>query len=164
MKFKTREKFKSYSVIFAFVFSFSLISFAFSQGLGGIFPVWRVYKSYLIRCEDAINHPCGAIMTGTDPLSRGKVTIYSDGDVRVKIKGAAPEKTYNVSWAQINGGNYAAFPNSITFILIGQLTTDNDGDASEFFQNALSGYGISTGYIIISDGDKNQFTSGVSIP
>lgn len=137
--------------------------FALAQNLTSL-PSWNQYKSDLIRCADANNLPCGTTTTGTDTLTRGKVTVSKNGDVFVKIKGAGAEKTYRVFWAQLNGGPTGASPASVSFTFLGSLFTGDDGDANAYFSGVAAGLNSSIGYIIIDDGSLNQFASGILAP
>lgn len=142
------------------LFSLLLLFSAALVVSGQVVFSWNQYKSDLVRCADAAGTPCGTTITGSDPLSSGKVIIDTNGSVQVKIKGAVPQKTYNIYWGKINGGTTGADPASVSFTLIGSVATNVKGTATGNFPNVLSG--ISAGFVIFADGALNQFISGIA--
>lgn len=123
--------------------------------------IWNQFKTDLIRCADAAGTPCGTTMTGSDPLLSGKVIIDTNGSLQIKIKGAVPQKTYNIYWGQINGGTTGANPASISYTLVGNIVTNVKGSASANFPNVLSGVS-NAGILIVADTTMNQFISGIA--
>lgn len=53
----------------------------------------QVFQESLVRCKDVtpLLTNCGA-----DPLGSGKVEIKKDGDVKVEVRGAVKDMTYQV--------------------------------------------------------------------
>lgn len=122
---------------------------------------WGEYRVDLIRCADA-GTVCGSAVTGTDPLSYGRITVKED-TVAIRLRGAKPDTAYRISFlAMKNNGTNVSGPYGITSSTnVGEVTTDHKGNASKTFTTKASVEPRLGFFYIGHPGQTNEFVSGI---
>jgi hypothetical protein len=124
---------------------------------------WGGYRVDLIRCADAASI-CGSAVTGTDPLSSGRITLDSSS-VSLRLRGASPEKYYKVVFVALNNtGTLAGGPFNVLqggAIQIGTVVTDKHGNASATYKKSAS-VNPRLGFFYISHSDPEVPSSPAS--
>jgi len=97
-----------------------------------------------------------------DPLDKGEVKVYTNGDFTIEIEGATPNRTYKVYVGEWVGGS------TVSWSSPGWLTTDDEGEGT--YSGTLT-YGMhrplfALNYPPYADtyGHANVFVSGFDIP
>ncbi|MEK7184014.1 MAG: hypothetical protein AAB701_00645 [Patescibacteria group bacterium] len=122
---------------------------------------WGEYRVDLIRCADA-GTVCGSVVTGTDPLSSGRITVKEDS-VAIRIRGAKPDTLYRVSFLQMkNNGTNVSGPYGIASSTnVGELTTDHKGNGSKTFTTKASIEPRLGFFYVGHPGQTNEFVTGI---
>jgi len=109
--------------------------------IGGVFAgpatAGDLYRVNVIKCGvPGTTGDCGFFPPSSIPLDEGEVRANDKGEVRVDLKGAAPDTTYKIyvgSFA-IGDGFFQRYPDAAPIRNIGTVTTNAKGD----FEGAIT--------------------------
>ena len=112
------------------------------------------FNAPLLECAQ-VTIPSAVANCGSDPLTRGVVSIDDQGDFDLVLVGAGANETYTVSYVSIDGAQ--------TTLITNTLVTDNKGNR-EFQKKVQFTLGTAgAGTITLSRGGPVQFVSGIHV-
>ncbi len=117
-------------------------------------PAFAGFNAPLVQCS-LVTVPSTVINCGSDPLTRGVVSIDDQGDLDLVLVGAGANETYQVNYFSIDGNQ--------AFNITNNLTTDAKGNR-EFQKKVEFALGKEgAGTIILKRGGANQYLTGIHV-
>ena len=127
---------------------------------------WNDYRVDLVRCADTTT-VCGSAITGTDPLSSGRVVLDST-TASLRLRGASPDTKYVLAFIELknNGANISGPYGVANRVILGNVTTNHHGDATVKFAKQAS-VEPRLGFFFVGHADasgnqlNNEFVTGI---
>jgi hypothetical protein len=112
------------------------------------------FNAPLVECSQ-LTVPAALPLCGSDPLTRGVVSISDDGDLDLVLVGAGASETYSVTYFSTDGSKSVLITNA--------LSTDSKGrgELQKRVEFALGKAGVGT--IVIRRDGNNQYLSGIHV-
>lgn len=112
------------------------------------------FNAPLVQCSQ-ITVPPSLPLCGSDPLTRGVVSISDDGDLDLVLVGAGANETYSATYFSTDGSQATAITNAFT------TDAKGNGELRKKVEFAIGKAGVGT--VVIRRGGNNQYLSGIHV-
>ncbi len=107
----------------------------------------------LVECS-LVTQPKALTGCGSDPIGRGTVSIQSDGDVTIDIRGAGASAAYSAVFRAPTGSGSTT---------LGTVNTDAKGNGQLHKHVALALGQVGAGNVVLTRSGSDQYVSGFSV-
>ncbi len=111
------------------------------------------FEAGLVRCTD-VTVPTRLANCGADRIQDGTAEITEEGEVEVRVVGAAPNVLYSVVYRSMNGPGLRA---------LGELTTNAQGNGFFTSQPAFAPGQVGSGNLVLRRDGLDQFVTGFKV-